>query len=125
MEQDKYVQNSNILDFLKRNFMQNPSKEEKFVEKEEYLNQYRENNFWAMHQMTKVESFFNNISYQGVNEEIKEKQCYARKKILRTIIDNINYRRFNDFDLHTFDCIKLEEKHVTTMLQSNIDEIPI
>ena len=81
MEQDKYVQNSNILDFLKRNFMQNPSKEENFVEKEEYLNQYRENNFWAMHQMTKVESFFNNISYQGVNEEIKEKQNHAIHKI--------------------------------------------
>lgn len=38
MEQDKHVQNSDILDFLKRNFMQNPSKEENFVEKEEYLN---------------------------------------------------------------------------------------
>ena len=48
MEQDKYVQDadllvsSDILDCLIRNFMQNPIKEEeKFVEKEEYLNQLK------------------------------------------------------------------------------------
>ena len=58
MEQDKYVQDtdflvsSDILDCLMKNFMQNPIKEEeKFVEKEEYLNEYRENNFWVMPQI--------------------------------------------------------------------------
>ena len=50
-------------------------------------------------------------------------------EIAREIRDSVkNFNDVNDevgFDLHTFDCIKLEEKHVTTMLQSNIDEIPI
>ena len=64
MEQDKYVQDTdllvsnNILDCLIRNFMQNPSKEEeKFVEKEKCLNQYRENNFWVVPQIRKATAF--------------------------------------------------------------------
>ena len=57
MEQDKFVQGTNILDSLIRNFMLNPIKEEKFVEKEEYLNQYRENDFWVMPQIRKATAF--------------------------------------------------------------------
>ena len=123
MEQDKHVQNSDILDFLKRNFMQNPSKEEKFVEKEEYLNQYRENTFWVMLPMRKVSIFFNRISYQGSNEEIIEEQSLARQRITKKLVDSVEHRIFND--LHRNTCVKLEEKDVTTMLQSNIVEIPI
>lgn len=38
--------------------MANPIKEEeKFVEKEEYLNQYRENDFWVMPQIRKATAF--------------------------------------------------------------------
>ena len=130
MEQDKYVQDtdfsvgSNILDCLIRNFMQNPIKEEeKFVEKEEYLNEYRENNFWVMPQIRKATAFFNYISYQGVNEEIKEKQNHAINEIYRAMTDDARYKIFND--LHRSHCLQLEEKYVTTILQPNVVAIPI
>ena len=64
MEQGKYAQDAdilvsnNIMDCLIRNFMANPIKEEeKFVEKEECLNQYRENDFWVMPQIRKATAF--------------------------------------------------------------------
>lgn len=131
MEQDKYVQDAdllvssnNILDCLMRNFIQNPSKEEeKFVEKEEYLNQYIENNFWVMPQIRKVTAFFNYISYQGVNEELKEKQKHAIHNIFITMSYDANYRILND--LHRSHCLQLEEKYVTTILQPNVVAIPI
>lgn len=130
MEQDKYVQDTdllvsnNILDCLIRNFMQNPIKEEeKFVEKEEYLNQYIENNFWVMPQIRKVNAFFNYIFYQGVNEELKEKQNYAIHKIYSTMTDDARHRIYND--LHRSHCLQLEEKHVTTILQPTVEAIPI
>ena len=130
MEQDKYVQDtdfsvgSNILDCLIRNFMQNPIKEEeKFVEKEEYLNEYRENNFWVMPQIRKANAFFNYISYQGVNKELKEKQKHAIHNIFNMMSYDANYRIFND--LHRSHCLQLEEKYVTTILQPNVVAIPI
>lgn len=125
MEQGKYVQNSdNILDSLIRNFMANPIKEEeKFVEKENLLNQYRENDFWVMPQIRKTYTFFNYIFYQGVNEELKEKQNYAIHKIYSTMTDDARHRIYND--LHRSHCLQLEEKHVTTILQPNVVAIPI
>ena len=130
MEQDKYVQDTdllvsnNILDCLIRNFMQNPSKEEeKFVEKEQYLNQYRENNFWVMPQIRKATAFFNYISYQGVNEEIKEKQNHAIHKIYSAMTDDARHKIF--YDLHRSHCLQLEKKYVTTILQPNVVAIPI
>ena len=130
MEQDKHVQDadllvsSNILDTLIRNFMQNPVKEEeKFVEKEEFLNQYRENNFWVMPQIRKANAFFNYISYQGVNKELKEKQIHAIHNIFNTMSYDANYRILND--LHRSHCLQLEEKYVTTILQPNVVAIPI
>ena len=130
MEQDKHVQDAdllvsnNILDCLIRNFMQNPIKEEeKFVEKEEYLNQYRENNFWVMPQIRKATTFFNYIFYQGVNEEIIEKQNIAIHKIYSAMTDDARHRIFND--LHRSHCLQLKEKYVTTLLQPNVVAIPI
>ena len=46
------------------NVTQHLSEEEMFIEKEEYLDQYRENNFWVMLPMRKVNVFFNHVSYQ-------------------------------------------------------------
>ena len=130
MEQGKYAQDADILvsndimSCLIRNFMANPIKEEeKFVEKEEYLNQYRENNFWVMPQIRKATAFFNYISYQGVNEEIKEKQKHAIHNIFNMMSYDANYRIFND--LHRSHCLQLEEKYVTTILQPNVVAIPI
>lgn len=130
MEQDKYVQDTdllvsnNILDCLIRNFMQNPIKEEeKFVEKEEYLNQYIENNFWVMPQIRKANAFFNYISYQGVNEELKEKQKHAIHNIFNTMSYDANYRILND--LHRSHCLQLKEKYVTAILQPTVEAIPI
>ena len=130
MEQGKYAQDADILvsndimSCLIRNFMANPIKEEeKFVEKEEYLNQYRENNFWVMPQIRKATAFFNYISYRGVNEELKEKQKHAIHNIFNMMSYDANYRIFND--LHRSHCLQLEEKYVTTILQPNVVAIPI
>ena len=129
MEQDKYVQDTNllvssdILDCLIINFMQNPIKEEKLVEKEEYLNEYRENNFWVMPQIRKATAFFNYISYQGVNEELKEKQNHAIHNIFNTMSYDARYRMLND--LHRSHCLQLKEKYVTTILQPTVVTIPI
>ena len=57
------------------------------------------------------------------NKEIKEEQDLARKRIMHMLIDSINHRRFNN--LHRTNCVKLEEKYVTTMLKPNIVEVPI
>ena len=130
MEQGKYAQDAdilvsnNIMDCLIRNFMANPIKEEeKFVEKEEYLNQYRENDFWVMPQIRKATAFFNYISYQGVNEEIKEKQNHAIHKIYSAMTDDARHKIF--YDLHRSHCLQLKEKYVTTILQPNVVAIPI
>lgn len=130
MEQGKYAQDADILvsndimSCLIRNFMANPIKEEeKFVEKEEYLNQYRENNFWVMPQIRKATAFFNYISYQGVNEEIKEKQNHAIHEIYSAMTDDARHKIF--YDLHRSHCLQLKEKYVTTILQPNVVAIPI
>ena len=130
MEQGKYAQDADILvssdivDSLIRNFMVNPIKEEeKFVEKEEYLNQYIENNFWVMPQIRKANAFFNYIFYQGVNEELKEKQKHAIHNIFSTMSYDANYRILND--LHRSHCLQLKEKYVTAILQPNVVAIPI
>lgn len=130
MEQGKYAQDADILvsndimSCLIRNFMANPIKEEeKFVEKEEYLNQYRENNFWVMPQIRKATAFFNYISYQGVNEELKEKQKHAIHNIFSTMSYDANYRILND--LHRSHCLQLKEKYVTAILQPIVEAIPI
>ena len=130
MEQGKYAQDADILvsndimSCLIRNFMANPIKEEeKFVEKEEYLNQYRENNFWVMPQTRKANAFFNYISYQGVNEELKEKQKHAIHNIFSTMSYDANYRILND--LHRSHCLQLKEKYVTAILQPTVVTIPI
>ena len=134
MEKDKHVQDTdllvsnNILDCLRiRNFMQNPIKEEeeeeKFVEKEEYLNEYRENDFWVLPQIRKANAFFNYISYQGVNKELKEKQIHAIHNIFSTMSYDANYRTLND--LHRSHCLQLKEKYVTTILQPTVVAIPI
>ena len=130
MEQGKYAQDADILvsndimSCLIRNFMANPIKEEeKFVEKEEYLNQYRENNFWVMPQIRKATAFFNYISYQGVNEEIKEKQNHAIHEIYSAMTDDARHKIC--YDLHRSHCLQLKEKYVTTILQPNVVAIPI
>lgn len=130
MEQGKYAQDADILvssdivDSLIRNFMVNPIKEEeKFVEKEEYLNQYRENDFWIMPQIRKANAFFNYISYQGVNEELKEKQKHAIHNIFSTMSYDANYKILND--LHRSHCLQLKEKYVTAILQPTVEAIPI
>ena len=130
MEQGKYAQDADILvssdivDSLIRNFMENPVKEEeKFVEKEEFLNQYRENNFWVMPQIRKATAFFNYISYQGVNEEIKEKQNHTIHEIYSAMTDDARYKIFND--LHRSHCLQLKEKYVTTILEPTVVAIPI
>ena len=130
MEQGKYAQDADILvssdivDSLIRNFMVNPVKEEeKFVEKEEFLNQYRENNFWVMPQIRKATAFFNYISYQGVNEELKEKQKHAIHNIFNMMSYDANYRILND--LHRSHCLQLKEKYVTTILEPTVVAIPI
>lgn len=130
MEQGKYAQDADILvsndimSCLIRNFMANPIKEEeKFVEKEEYLNQYRENNFWVMPQIRKATAFFNYISYQGVNEEIKEKQNHAIHEIYSAMTDDARHKIY--YDLHRSHCLQLKEKYVTTILQPNVVAIPI
>ena len=130
MEQGKYAQDadilvsSDIMSYLIRNFMANPIKEEeKFVEKEEYLNQYRENNFWVMPQIRKATAFFNYISYQGVNEEIKEKQNHAIHEIYSAMTDDARHKIF--YDLHRSHCLQLKEKYVTTILQPTVEAIPI
>ena len=100
-------------------------KEERmFVEKEEYLNQYRENNFWIiMPHMLHIHSFFSHVPCQAANKEIKEQQDQARKMLIRTLIDNRRHRTFNN--LYKTKCVNLGEKYVTTLLKSNIVEIPI
>ena len=127
MEQDSRVQNSRmseIISILERNSPQRLREEQMFVAKEEYLDQYRENNFWIIiPQLFQINSFFNHISCQGVNKEIKEEQDLARKRIMHMLIDSINHRRFNN--LHRTNCVKLEEKYVTTMLKPNVVEVPI
>ena len=130
MEQGKYAQDADILvsndimSCLIRNFMANPIKEEeKFVEKEEYLNQYRENNFWVMPQIRKATAFFNYISYQGVNEEIKEKQKHAIHEIYSAMTDDARHKIY--YDLHRSHCLQLKEKYVTTILQPTVVTIPI
>lgn len=130
MDQGKYAQDADILvssdivDSLIRNFMVNPVKEEeKFVEKEEFLNQYRENNFWIMPQIRKANAFFNYISYQGVNEELKEKQKHAIHNIFSTMSYDANYKILND--LHRSHCLQLKEKYVTAILQPTVEAIPI
>lgn len=135
MEQDKHVQDTdllvsnNILDCLIiRNFMQNPIKEEeeeeeKFVEKEEYLNEYRENNFWVMPQIRKANAFFNYISYQGVNKELKEKQIHAIHNIFSMMSYDARHKIY--YDLHRSHCLQLKEKYVTTILQPTVVAIPI
>lgn len=127
MEQDNCAQNSGIseiMPFLERNSPQKLKEEQMFVAKEEYLDQYRENNFWVIYpHLFKINSFFNHISCQGVNKEIKEEQDRARKVIMRILLDSRQRRTFNA--LHRTNCVKLEEKYVTTMLQPNVVEIPI
>ena len=125
MEPVKYAQMDimPILPIINMNSKRQLSEEEMFVEKEEYLDQYRENTFWVMLPMRKVSIFFNRISYQGSNEEIIEEQSLARQRITKKLVDSVEHRIFND--LHRNTCVKLEEKDVTTMLQSNVVEIPI
>ena len=89
----------------------------------QYLNQYRENNFWVMPQIRKATAFFNYISYQGVNEEIKEKQNHAIHKIYSAMTDDVRHKIF--YDLHRSHCLQLKEKYVTTILQPNVVAIPI
>ena len=73
MEQDNYVQKRiPILPTLEMISTRHLSEEEMFIKKEEYLTQYRENNFWVMLPMRKVNTFFNYVSYQGANEKIIE-----------------------------------------------------
>lgn len=129
MEQDKYAQNNwisemEVASILKRNSPQKLREEQMFVAKEEYLDQYRENNFWViLSHLFQMNSFFNHVSCQGVNKEVKEQQDHARKMIMRILIDSRSHRTFNN--LHRTKCVKLEEKYVTTMLQPNIVEVPI
>ena len=126
MEQDNYVQKNAIpiiptLDMIStRLFL---SEEEIFIKKEQYLNQYRENNFWVMLPMRKVNTFFNYVSYQGANEKIIEEQRLARQRITNKLVDSVRHQVFNDLCKNTY--VKLEEKDVTTMLQSNVVVIPI
>ena len=97
---------------------------QKFVEKEEYLNQYIENGYWVIfHNFFSLAVFFNNVSCQGVSEEIKERRVNVIKKIRRYYLDSIRYKLLNN--LHRTNCLRLEKKHVTTLLQPNVVEIPI
>ena len=127
MEQDNYTQNSGIseiMSILERNSPQKMNEEQMFVAKEEYLNQYRENDFWVIcNHLFQLNSFFNHVACQCVNKETKEQQEHARKRIMRVLIDSRSHRTFNN--LHRTNCVKLEEKYVTTMLQPNIVEVPI
>lgn len=125
MEPVKYAQMDimPILPIVNMNSKRHLSEEEMFVEKEEYLDQYRENNFWVMLPMRKVNILFNRASYQGSNEKIIEEQSLARQRISKTLLDSVKHRIFND--LHRNNCVKLEEKDVITMLQSNVVGIPI
>ena len=122
-DQDKNAKLNKVISFLERNSPQKLSEEEMFVLKEEYLVQYRENGFWVMLPMRKVNVFFNRVSYQGSNEEIIEEQRLARQRIMKKLVDSVKHRIFND--LHRNTCVKLEEKDVITMLQSKLVEIPI
>lgn len=130
MAQENYavqIQNSGIseiMSILERNSPQKLNEEQMFIAKEEYLNQYRENNFWVIFpHLFQLNSFFNHVACQGVNKEVKEQQEHARKKIMRLLIDSRSHRTFNN--LHRTNCVKLEEKYVTTMLQPNVVEVPI
>ena len=118
MEQEMYPQNSDIYAFFERKALQ-----EMYVEKEEYLDQYIENGFWAMLPLREIHKFLKRVSYNGVNKEIKEEQNYAKQKIYHIVVDNIRYIRNNY--LHRVNCVKLEEKYVTALLKSNVVEIPI
>lgn len=122
-EQDKYTQRNKIASLLAKYSPQKLKEEQMFVEKEEYLNQYRENNFWViMSHLRQINSFFNHVSCQAVNKEIKEQQDQARKMLMQTLIDSIRHRTFNNYKSK---CVNLGEKYVTTLLKSNIIEIPI
>ena len=122
--QGNYTRHNEIVSLLAKYSSPKLTEEQMFVKKEEYLNQYRENNFWIIiPQLFQINSFFNHISCQDVNKEIKEEQDLARKRIMHMLIDSINHRRFNN--LHRTNCVKLEEKYVTTMLKPNVVEVPI
>ena len=122
-EQDNYTQHDKIVSLLARHSPQKLNEEQMFVEKEEYLNQYRENNFWViMPHLFQINSFFNHVSCQTVNKEIKEQQDQARKMLMQTLIDSRRHRTFNNYKSK---CVNLGEKYVTTLLKSNIVEIPI
>ena len=73
--------------------------------------------------MHKVNAFFNYDSYQGENEKIIEEQKLARQRIMNTLVDSVRHQVFNNLCKNTY--VKLEEKDVTTMLHSNVVEIPI
>ena len=118
MEQEMYVTNSDIYAFFERKALQ-----EMYVEKEDYLDQYIENDFWPMLPLREIHKFLSRVSYNGYNKEIREEQSVARQKIFHIVTDNIRYIRNNY--LHRANCVKLEEKYVTTMLKSNVVEIPI
>ena len=123
-EQDNYTQHNEPVSLLTKYSPQKLKEEQMFVEKEEYLNQYRENNFWIiMPPLFQIHSFFSHVPCQAVNKEIKEQQDQARKMLIRTLIDNRRHRTFNN--LYKTKCVNLGEKYVTTLLKSNIVEIPI
>ena len=83
MEQDNYTQNSGIseiMSILERNSPQKMNEEQMFVAKEEYLNQYRENDFWVIcNHLFQLNSFFNHVACQCVNKETKEQQDTQEK----------------------------------------------
>lgn len=115
---------SEIMSIIERNSPQKLREEQMFVAKEEYLDQFRENNFWVnFPHLFQINSFFNHISCQGVNKEIKEERDLARKWIMMILINSRSHRTFNN--LHRTNCVKLEEKYVTTMLKPNVVEVPI
>ena len=122
-ERGKHTQRNEIISFLARHSSQKLNEEQMFVEKEEYLNQYRENNFWViMPHLFQINSFFNHVSCQTVNKEIKKQQDQARKMLMQALIDSRRHRTFNNYKSK---CVNLGEKYVTTLLKSNIVEIPI
>lgn len=105
-EQDNYTQRNEIVSLLAKYSPQKLKEEQMFVEKEEYLNQYRENNFWViMSHLFQINSFFNHVSCQALNKEIKEQRDQARKMLMRTLIDNRRHRTFNN--LYKTKCVNL------------------
>ena len=90
MEQEMYVTNSDIYAFFERKALQ-----EMYVEKEEYLDQYIENDFWTMLPLREIHRFLSRVSYNGYNKEIREEQADARQKIFHIVTDNIRHMRNN------------------------------